>query len=109
MRFRNARLRTKIAALLVSLAALWAFAAWVTVREGVNLLWVSTLNESVAQPIDDVQPELQRERQLSMIRLGHPGPQQLAALAAQRTRTDKTMATSSSRRAGSCSRRSTWR
>jgi anti-sigma regulatory factor (Ser/Thr protein kinase) len=92
MRFRNARLRTKITALLLSLAALWAFAAWVTLREGVNLVWVSALNSGVAQPIDQVQPELQRERQLSLIRLGNPGPQQRAALDAQRARTDRAVA-----------------
>jgi signal transduction histidine kinase len=92
MRFRNARLRTKITALLLSLAALWAFAAWVTLREGVNLLWVSALNSGVAQPLDDVQPQLQRERELSLIRLGDPGPAQQAALDAQRARTDKAVA-----------------
>jgi methyl-accepting chemotaxis protein len=92
MRFRNARLRTKITALLLSLAALWAFAAWVTLREGVNLVWVSAVNSGVAQPIDKLQPELQRERQLSLIRLGNPGPQQRAALDAQRARTDKAVA-----------------
>ena len=92
MRLRNARLRTKITALLVSLVALWAFAAWVTLREGVNLLWVSTVNSKVAQPIVDLQPELQRERRLSLIRLGSPGIQQRADLAAQRTRTDRAVA-----------------
>ena len=92
MRLRNARLRTKITALLVSLVALWVFAAWVTLREGVNLLWVSTLNSNVAQPIVDLQPELQRERQLSLIRLGAPGVQQRAALSAQRLRTDSAVA-----------------
>ncbi len=92
MRFRNARLRTKITALLLSLAALWAFAAWVTLREGVNLVWVSAVNSGVAQPIDDLQPELQRERQLSMVRLGNPGPAQRAALDAQRHRTDQAVA-----------------
>jgi hypothetical protein len=92
MRFRNARLRTKITALLLSLVALWVFAAWVTLREGVNLLWVSALNDGVASPIDDVQPELQHERQLSMIRLGDPGTQERTALDRQRTRTDQTIA-----------------
>ncbi|MFB9839675.1 sensor histidine kinase, partial [Actinoallomurus acaciae] len=92
MRIRNARLRTKITALLLSLIALWVFAAWVTLREGVNLLWVSALNTNVAAPIDDVQPELQRERQLSMIRLGHPGAQERVALDRQRARTDQTVA-----------------
>ncbi len=92
MRFRNARLRTKITALLLSLAALWAFAAWVTLREGVNLVWVSAVNSGVAQPIDDLQPELQRERQLSLVRLGNPGPSQRSALDAQRARTDQAVA-----------------
>ncbi|GLY82575.1 hypothetical protein Airi02_005070 [Actinoallomurus iriomotensis] len=92
MRLRNARLRTKITALLMSLVALWVFAAWVTLREGVNLLWVSTLNSNVAQPIVDLQPELQRERQLSLIRLGAPGVQQRAALSSQRLRTDAAVA-----------------
>ena len=44
MRLRNARLRTKVTALLVSLIALWAFTAWVTVREGLNMLGVATLD-----------------------------------------------------------------
>jgi signal transduction histidine kinase len=93
MRLRKkTSLRTKIVALLVSLVALWAFAAWVTLREGVNLLWVSVLNTNVAQPIVDLQPELQHERQLSLIRLGAPGPQQIAALQTQRARTDKAVA-----------------
>jgi signal transduction histidine kinase len=92
MRIRNARLRTKITALLLSLIALWVFAAWVTLREGVNLLGVSALNDNVASPMDDLQPELQRERQLSMIRLGHPGAQEQAALERQRSRTDQMVA-----------------
>ncbi|WP_425550959.1 nitrate- and nitrite sensing domain-containing protein [Actinoallomurus oryzae] len=89
---RNSRLRTKIIALLTSLVALWVFAAWVTLREGVNLLWVSSLNSNVAQPIVDLQPELQRERQLSLILLGFPGAQQQATLNAQRLRTDNAVA-----------------
>lgn len=89
MRFRNSRLRTKIVALLLSLVALWLFAAWVTLREGVNLLWVSTVNDSVAQPIDKLQPELQRERRLTLIVLAAPDPQNRAAVAAQRAKTDQ--------------------
>ncbi len=92
MRFHNARLRTKITALLLSLAALWAFAAWVTLREGVNLVWVSVVNSGISQPIDDLQAELQRERQLSMVQLGDPGSAQRGALDAQRARTDKAVA-----------------
>ena len=67
MRLANSRVRTKVTALIVSLTALWVFAAWVTVRDGVNLLWVQQLDQHVAQPIDDLLPELQAERRLSTI------------------------------------------
>jgi hypothetical protein len=72
MRFRNSRLRTKVTALLVSLTALWIFAAWVTLREGVNLLWVTTYDSQLATPTDPLIAELQRERRLTVIRLAKP-------------------------------------
>ncbi|MEU8306035.1 nitrate- and nitrite sensing domain-containing protein [Actinomadura sp. NPDC048955] len=87
MRFRNSRLRTKIAALLVSLTALWAFAAWVTLREGVNLLFVSTL-DSVVAPSDPLLVELQHERRLTVTMLAS-GQRRPDLLDAQRARTDK--------------------
>ncbi|MGP4024550.1 nitrate- and nitrite sensing domain-containing protein [Actinomadura sp. 3N407] len=93
MRFRNSRLRTKIAALLVSLAALWVFAAWVTMREGLNLLTVSTLDQNVTRPAVTLVTELQQERRLTMIYLGSPSGQQRAALDAQRQRVDAAAAT----------------
>ncbi|GAA2371775.1 sensor histidine kinase [Nonomuraea africana] len=88
MRLRNSRLRTKVAALLVSLTALWAFAAWVTLREGANLLWVATLNSSVADTSDSLLLELQRERRLSLIQLGEGGTGGKEALRTQRAKTD---------------------
>jgi hypothetical protein len=90
MRFRNSRLRTKITALLLSLTALWVFAAWVTLREGVNLLGVSALDSALAQPTDPLLADLQRERRLSMVEMARPSPAAKTALQAQRTRTDKT-------------------
>ncbi|MBO2451433.1 nitrate- and nitrite sensing domain-containing protein [Actinomadura barringtoniae] len=90
MRFRNSRLRTKVTALLLSLIALWGFAAWVTLREGINLLGVQTLDSNVAQPSDPLLVELQRERRLSMVEMATPGQQQRSALQAQRARTDQT-------------------
>ncbi|WP_243726034.1 sensor histidine kinase, partial [Actinomadura rubrisoli] len=74
-------------ALLVSLTALWAFAAWVTLREGVNLLFVSAL-DSVVAPSDPLLVELQQERRLTatMIASGKRRPD---VLAAQRARTDR--------------------
>ncbi|MBG0817589.1 nitrate- and nitrite sensing domain-containing protein [Planomonospora sp. ID82291] len=90
MRLRNARLRTKVTALLVSLAALWAFTAWVTVRDGLNMLGVATLNSGVAEPSERLLVELQAERRLTVIMLGDPGGgvRQREALGAQRRRTD---------------------
>ncbi|WP_214107970.1 sensor histidine kinase [Acrocarpospora catenulata] len=88
MRFRNSRVRAKVAAMLVSLAALWAFAAWVTVREGVNLLGVASLDSSVVAPSEPLLVELQKERRLSMVYLGSAGRQPSSGLGAQRARTD---------------------
>ncbi|MEV3924347.1 sensor histidine kinase [Actinomadura coerulea] len=84
MRFRNSRLRTKIAALLVSLTALWVFAAWVTLREGLNLLTVNALDANVTRPAVTLVTELQKERRLSLVYLGNPGVQQRTALDEQR-------------------------
>ncbi|WP_440102762.1 nitrate- and nitrite sensing domain-containing protein [Streptosporangium sp. H16] len=90
MRLRNASLRTKVTALLVSLTALWAFTAWVTVRDGLNMLGVATLNTEVADPSERLIVELQAERRLTAITLGSAGAerQRREALAAQRKRTD---------------------
>ncbi|MEV0402161.1 nitrate- and nitrite sensing domain-containing protein [Actinoallomurus sp. NPDC050550] len=88
MRFRNSRLRTKIAALLVSLAALWVFAAWVTLRDGLNLLGVNTIDQQVSRPGVTLVTALQQERRLSLVYLGRPAAAQRQALSAQRARTD---------------------
>ncbi|GLW12398.1 hypothetical protein Misp01_75260 [Microtetraspora sp. NBRC 13810] len=88
MRFRKSRVGTKVTALLLSLVALWVFAAWVTLREGVNLLWVSRLDVGVAQPSQTLVIEIQHERRLSVVALAANGPNARAALAAQRARTD---------------------
>ncbi|MFB4305601.1 nitrate- and nitrite sensing domain-containing protein [Actinomadura sp. GTD37] len=63
-----------------------------TLREGVNLLGVSTLDSALAQPTDPLLADLQRERRLSMVQLARPGPAARAALNAQRVQTDKTRA-----------------
>jgi signal transduction histidine kinase len=88
MRLRNSRVRTKITALLLSLVALWAFAAWVTLREGLDLLSLSTLDANTGRPGSDMITALQEERRATMVFLGRPGPQQRSALATQRARTD---------------------
>ncbi|NES31894.1 HAMP domain-containing protein [Micromonospora terminaliae] len=92
MRSRSTNLRTKIIALLASLIALWAFAAWVTVRDGFNLLGVQALNARVFEPADPLLLQLQNERRLSLLYLGQSDPDQLQELAAQRQRTDDSAA-----------------
>ncbi|MFF0252505.1 nitrate- and nitrite sensing domain-containing protein [Micromonospora zamorensis] len=89
MASRSASLRTKIVALLVSLAALWAFAAWVTLREGFNVLGVQTLDAQVAQPSESLFTELQQERRLSMAYLGRRDPGMVQQLQEQHERTEK--------------------
>ncbi|GAA3821907.1 nitrate- and nitrite sensing domain-containing protein [Sphaerisporangium flaviroseum] len=91
MRFHNSRVRAKVTALLLSLVALWSFAAWVTLREGLNLLWVSTLDSSVSHPAERLITELQRERRLTLVLMGDPtsGEQHRGALTAQRRETLK--------------------
>jgi signal transduction histidine kinase len=88
MRFRKSRVRTKVTALLLSLAALWAFAAWVTLREGLNLVWVAVYDRAVATPSETLLVELQQERRLSAVLLGNPAAMDRGVLTAQRTRTD---------------------
>ena len=94
-KLRSTHLRTKVVALLVSLSALWAFAAFVTLREGLNLLWVSTLTERVGRPTEALLAELQRERRVSVVYLATTTDRisQRAALADQRQKTDAALAT----------------
>ncbi|MFF0820773.1 MULTISPECIES: sensor histidine kinase [Micromonospora] len=93
MRSRSTNLRTKIVALLASLVALWAFAAWVTLRDGANLLGVQALNESVSEPSEALVLQLQRERKLSLAYLGRPDETRREALGAERRRTDELAST----------------
>ncbi|MBQ0894169.1 nitrate- and nitrite sensing domain-containing protein [Micromonospora sp. U56] len=86
---RSASLRTKVVALLVSLAALWAFAAWVTLRDGLNVLGVQTLDAQVAEPSESLLTELQRERRMSAAYLGRPSQEQAEQLREQRRRSEE--------------------
>ncbi|TDB72237.1 nitrate- and nitrite sensing domain-containing protein [Micromonospora sp. KC723] len=89
MRSRSTNLRTKVIAVLASLTALWAFAAWVTLREGVNLLWVNTLNSKVYEPSAPLLTALQVERRLTLAYLGGPGESRArTALDTQRQETE---------------------
>ncbi|MEV4466750.1 nitrate- and nitrite sensing domain-containing protein [Micromonospora echinofusca] len=85
---RSSNLRRKVVALLASLVALWAFAAWVTLREGVGLLWVQVLDAQVAQPGEPLVLELQAERRASAAYLGGSGAAEREQLDAQWRRTE---------------------
>ncbi|MFY1594995.1 nitrate- and nitrite sensing domain-containing protein [Micromonospora sp. WMMD737] len=85
---RSSNLRRKVVALLASLVALWAFAAWVTLREGVSLLWVQVLDAQVAQPGEPLVLELQAERRASAAYLGGSGAAEREQLDAQWRRTE---------------------
>ncbi|MGC4811672.1 nitrate- and nitrite sensing domain-containing protein [Micromonospora sp. DT228] len=89
MASRSASLRTKVVALLLSLAALWAFAAWVTLRDGLNVLGVQTLDAQVAEPSEALRSELQQERRMSVAYLGRPNPELAQQLKGQQQRTDE--------------------
>ncbi|MDI1463000.1 nitrate- and nitrite sensing domain-containing protein [Catellatospora sp. KI3] len=67
MSTRTSNLRAKIVFLLVSLSALWMFAAFVTMREGLNLFWINTLDQDVGRPTDALVADLQAERRLSVV------------------------------------------
>ncbi|WP_327092423.1 nitrate- and nitrite sensing domain-containing protein [Nonomuraea sp. NBC_01738] len=73
--------------MLVSLTALWGFAAWVTVADGVNLLWATTIDEKIAQPSEPLLWALQTERRLSVATLAAGSGR--TELAGQRRVTDE--------------------
>ncbi|MBM0206543.1 nitrate- and nitrite sensing domain-containing protein [Micromonospora sp. STR1s_5] len=83
MRSRGTSIRTKVVALLLSLVALWMFAAWVTLRDGFNLLGVQLLNSKVYTPSEPLLQELQVERRLTQAYLSNPDATQRTALEAE--------------------------
>ncbi|WP_406042972.1 nitrate- and nitrite sensing domain-containing protein [Micromonospora sp. NBC_00898] len=89
MRFRSSNLRTKVVALLASLVALWSFTAWVTVRDGINLLGVQALDGKVFDPTEPLLLQLQLERRTSLSYLGRSDDERRSELAQVRQRTDQ--------------------
>ncbi|GIJ35198.1 sensor histidine kinase [Micromonospora sediminimaris] len=89
MRSRSANLRTKVIALLASLVALWAFAAWVTLRDGVDLLGVQAIDSQIVSPSEPLLLDLQVERRLAVVYLGGPSADRKNALDAARLAVDK--------------------
>ncbi|MFY1673857.1 nitrate- and nitrite sensing domain-containing protein [Plantactinospora sp. WMMB334] len=89
MRSRSTSMRTKVVAMLVSLTLLWAFAAWVTLRDGLNLLWVNTLNSAVYTPSEPLLKALQDERRLTLAYLGGRNSRPQPDLEVQRLETER--------------------
>ncbi|MBG0820164.1 nitrate- and nitrite sensing domain-containing protein [Planomonospora sp. ID91781] len=89
-------IRFKLSVLLVtplaSLVALWGFGAVVTVGDSVGLLDAGTLQETVAEPADDLVLALQREHLLSTEYMVTRSPADRGGLDAQRMITDQARA-----------------
>ncbi|WBB50096.1 nitrate- and nitrite sensing domain-containing protein [Verrucosispora sp. WMMA2044] len=86
---RSRSLRTKVVALLAALVALWGFTAWVTVRDGVDLLGMRALDLQVFDPTEPLLLQLQLERRTSLVYLGRPNETTLDELTRLRERTDQ--------------------
>ncbi|TYK53151.1 HAMP domain-containing protein [Actinomadura decatromicini] len=91
----NLRLGQKITLSLVALFALWAFAAWVTISDGIGLYVAAQRDSQVGRPTKTLVNHLQDERRASQLELGRaawarPGTRRVSAeLAAQRAQTDR--------------------
>ncbi|WP_431948823.1 nitrate- and nitrite sensing domain-containing protein [Actinacidiphila sp. bgisy167] len=76
MRFRGTTIRRKIVALLliplVSLTAIWAFAATLTGRQAWGLFGVEQTVNGLGYPVEDSIQALQRERRSAMLYLADP-------------------------------------
>ncbi|MGV9993408.1 nitrate- and nitrite sensing domain-containing protein, partial [Streptomyces sp. NPDC003374] len=98
MRFRGKSIRRKIVALLLvpllSLTAIWAFAAVITGQQATRLFNASSMVERIAYPTEDTVRVLQQERRQTLVYLADPRASDgLAALRRSRTATDRTIAT----------------
>ncbi|MEV5957620.1 nitrate- and nitrite sensing domain-containing protein [Streptomyces sp. NPDC051987] len=97
MRFRGKSIRRKIVALLlvplVSLTAVWGFAAVLTGREVTRMFEVSSIVEDVGYTTDDAVRALQQERRQTLVYLADPrASDALTALNRTRAATDRAVA-----------------
>ncbi|MFD0901383.1 nitrate- and nitrite sensing domain-containing protein [Actinomadura sediminis] len=90
-RFRSIRFKVvlMVTVSVVSLAALWSFAANIALGEGLNLRHVETVQDHYAYPAGALGSALQEERRLSMVYLGARDPNAGAALESGRLVTDR--------------------
>lgn len=93
MRARRSSIRFKILlpllVPLVSLTALWLFAAGTTLGDGLDLQHVQTISQNFGYPSGSLSSALQQERRLSLTYLAGKAPDQAASLDSQRIRTDQ--------------------
>ncbi|MGN9810145.1 sensor histidine kinase [Micromonospora sp. BQ11] len=92
MSSRTITLRRQVAFLVTALVLLWAFAAWMTLRDGANMLGVNELNAKVYEPSEPLIATLQQERRASVVYLGS-AVRDRAALEETREATDAAVAT----------------
>jgi signal transduction histidine kinase len=97
MRFRGKSIRRKIVALLVvplvSLIAIWAFAALITADGVYDLMNVKRVTDLVAYPAEDTVDALAAERRAVLVYLADPGnPASAASLRAAELSTDQAIA-----------------
>ncbi|RSN69987.1 nitrate- and nitrite sensing domain-containing protein [Actinomadura sp. WAC 06369] len=90
-RFRSIRFKVvlMVTVSVVSLAALWSFAANIALGEGLNLRHVETVQDHYAYPAGALGSALQEERRLSMVYLGARDQNAGAALESGRLVTDR--------------------
>ncbi|MFI0351814.1 nitrate- and nitrite sensing domain-containing protein [Actinomadura sp. 9N407] len=90
-RFRTVRFKVTALVLvsLVSLSILWAFAASVTLGEGLNLRNVETVQDHFEYPSGALGSTLQAERRATMVYLGGKAPTDFAVMEAARLVTDR--------------------
>ena len=88
------RLLTILLVPVVSLVAIWGFAATVTVSRGLDLLRVSKVFDNVVMPLRSLISSLQQERLLSLVVLGnrHGSLAESAQLHQQRAQTNQALA-----------------
>jgi HAMP domain-containing protein len=87
-RASSSHVRVKMIALLVALTALWGFAAAVTVQDGLNVLYVNTVNREVGRPSNLLVAALQQERRVSVVAVLSQDEQSRAQLELVRAGTD---------------------
>ncbi|WP_128378473.1 nitrate- and nitrite sensing domain-containing protein [Streptomyces cavernae] len=97
MRFRGKSIRRKIVALLLvpllSLTAIWGFAAVLAGREAMQFLDVADVSAQIKDPVEDTIHVIQTERRRTLVQLAEPGSSEARSqLQRSRTATDEVVA-----------------